>query len=183
VKTDAQLILEARREADAFGELFRRHAQAVHSWLRARGGERIAGELTAETFAQAALSLRRFRDEAGGSALPWLLGIARNLLRRSLERERIEAKARRRLGMPIVSYDPEIEGVDRRADAERLAPEIAAALAQLPEAQRDALELRVVRELTYDEVAATLDCTPLAARIRVSRALTSLSRLLKGAVP
>ncbi|MDX6485332.1 MAG: hypothetical protein QOF43_485 [Gaiellaceae bacterium] len=182
MKTDAELIREARGNADAFGELFRRHAQAVHSWLRARGGERIAGELTAETFAQAVLSLRRFRDEAGGSALPWLLGIARNLLRRSLERERIEARARLRLGMPLDPYEPETDAADRRADAQRLGPVLAEALEQLPAAQRKALELRVVRELAYDEVAATLDCTPLAARIRVSRALTSLSRLLKGAV-
>ena len=182
MRTDAELIRETARNADAFGELFRRHAQAVHSWLNARGGERVAGELTAETFAQAALGLRRFRDEAGGSALPWLLGIARNLLRRSLERERIEANARRRLGMPLVSYDQETEAADGRADARRLAPALAEALGQLPTAQREALELRVVRELAYDEVAATLDCTPLAARIRVSRALTSLSRLLKGAV-
>ena len=181
MKTDAQLVVEARRDADAFGELYRRHAQAVYSWLRARGGERIAGELAAETFAQAALSLRRFRDEAGGSALPWLFGIARNLLRRSLERERVESRARQRLGMPVVSYEPDVDAVDGRADTERLAPALAAALAQLPPRQRDALELRIVRELAYNEVAAALDCSPLAARIRVTRALSSLSRLLKGA--
>jgi RNA polymerase sigma factor (sigma-70 family) len=183
MKTDAELIREARRDADAFGELFSRHAQSVHSWLRARSGERIAGELTAETFAQAALGLRRFRDEAGGSALPWLLGIARNLLRRSLERERIEAGARRRLGMPLCSYEVDTDALDDRVDVERLAPAIASALEQLPPTQRDALELRVVRELAYDEVASSLGCTPVAARIRVMRALTSLSRLLKGAVP
>ncbi len=179
MRTDAQLIRESRSDAQAFGELYRRHAQAVHSWLRARGGERIAGELAAETFAQAALSLKRFRDEAGGSALPWLLGIARNLLRRSLERERIEARARKRLGMPIVSY--EHDAVDGRLDAENLAPALAAALEQLPAAQRDALELRVIRELAYDEVAAALNCSPVAARVRISRALNSLSRILKGA--
>ena len=78
-KRDALLIREARTDPDAFGELYRRHAQAVHSFVRGRVPERVAGELTAETFAQAALSLKRFRDEAGGSGLPWLYGIARNL--------------------------------------------------------------------------------------------------------
>jgi RNA polymerase sigma factor (sigma-70 family) len=183
VKTDAELIRAARRDPEAFGELYRRHAQPVNSWLRARSGERIASELTAETFAQAALSLRRFRDEAGGSALPWLLGIARNLLRRSFERERVEAGARRRLGMPLRSYEVDTTALDDRADADRLAPSLASALAQLPPAQRDALELRVVRELAYDEVAGALGCTTVAARIRVFRALNSLSRLLKGASP
>src|SRR6266536_3552434 len=59
MKTDAQLIREARRDPEAFAELYRRHAAAIHSWLRGRTPERIAVELTAETFAQAALSLRR----------------------------------------------------------------------------------------------------------------------------
>jgi RNA polymerase sigma-70 factor (ECF subfamily) len=183
MKTDAQLIAAARLDAEAFGELYRRHAAAVCSWLRARAGDRIATDLTAETFAQAALSLRRFRDESDGSALPWLLGIARNLLRRSFEREQIESRARRRLGMRLDSYDSDLGAVDARADAERLAPTLAGALAGLPRTQRQALELRVVRELSYDEVAESLGCSPGAARIRVSRALTSLSRLLKGAVP
>jgi DNA-directed RNA polymerase specialized sigma24 family protein len=87
VRTDAELIRAARVDGEAFAELYRRHARAIASWFAARTPTRIAGELTAETFAQAALSLKRFRDEANGSAAPWLYGIARNVLRRSLERE------------------------------------------------------------------------------------------------
>ena len=183
MKTDAQLIEEARRDSDAFGELYRRHAQAIASWFRARTPDRIAGELAAETFAQAALSLHRFRDEADGSAAPWLYGIARNILRRSLERERIEESARRQLGMPICSYEGDEEAVDERVDSERLGPALHAALAELPRNQRDALELRIVRTLSYDEAAKSLGCSPLAARVRVTRALSSLSRLLKGTTP
>ena len=52
-----------------------------------------------------------------------------------------------------------------------LQPELERALAELPADQRRALELRVVSELRYDEVAARLECTPVAARLRVSRAL------------
>ncbi len=79
--TDAELILAARRDPEAFAELYRRHVEALYRFFRARVPHDAAGELTAETFAQAALSLRRFRDVAGGSAAPWLFGIARNLLR------------------------------------------------------------------------------------------------------
>src|SRR5205809_1113977 len=67
VKTDAQLIKQAKRDPEALGELFRRHAPTVHRWLAGRTSAAIASELTAETFAQAALSLRRFRDDADGS--------------------------------------------------------------------------------------------------------------------
>src|SRR6266496_3155711 len=138
VATDAELIQAAQSDAEAFGELYRRHSRAIGSWFAART-PRIAGELTAETFAQAALSLKRFRDEVDGSAAPWLYGIARNVLRRSLERERVETAARRRLGIPIRSYDADLDLVDERLDAEKLRPALDAALERLPPGQREAV--------------------------------------------
>ena len=140
----------------------------------------IACELTAETFAQAALSLRRFEDPGGGSASPWLFGIAKNLLRRYYDRERVHRSARRRLGMPERQQDPNLARVEERDRAERMRPSLVAALSTLPPAQRRALELRVIQELPYDQVAESLACTEGAARIRVSRALGSLSERLKG---
>jgi RNA polymerase sigma factor (sigma-70 family) len=180
VKPDAQLIKEARRNAEALGELYCRHAPAIHSWLRTRASPETASELVAETFAQAALSLRRFKDPGDGSAAPWLVGIARNLLRRSYERDRVERSARRRLGMPMTWHDPGPGRVEERDRAERMTPSLVAALATLPPGQRRALELRVIEELPYDKVASSLSCSEGAARIRVTRALASLADLLKG---
>lgn len=180
IRSDAELISQARNDPDAFGELYRRHAHAVHSWFRARTDSASAGELTAETFAQAVLSLGRFRDEAGGSAAPWLFGIARNLLRRFYERECVERRARTKLGMPICSYELDLDEIVSSADAERAASAVSSAIDELPETQREALELRVVQELPYQAVASRLGCTEVAARIRVTRALGALSRLLKG---
>jgi RNA polymerase sigma factor (sigma-70 family) len=181
MKTDAELVREARRDPEALGELYRRHAQRVHSWLRSQVAPHIACELTAETFAQAALSLRRFKDPGGGSASPWLFGIAKNLLHRYYDRERVDSSARRRLGMPQPTHDPNLARVEERDRAERMRPSLVAALATLPAGQRRALELRVIQELPYDEVASSLACSEGAARIRVSRALGSLSEHLKGA--
>ena len=179
--TDAQLIRSAREDPDAFAELYRRHARAVDRYLRARVPPGHAPELTAETFAQAALSLRRFRDERDGSALPWLYGIAHNLVRSFHERNRAEQRARTRLGMPLDSYELEIEDAGSRLDAERLAPELDEALDALPLTQRRAVEFRVVDEFSYAQVAVELGCSEIAARIRVTRALSTLSRRLKGA--
>ena len=95
--SDAELIRAAESEATAFGELYRRHVSAVHAWFRRRL-EWAASDLTAEAFAQAWLSRRSFRDQADGSALPWLLGIARNVARESARRNEVETRARRRLG-------------------------------------------------------------------------------------
>ncbi|HEX4324644.1 MAG TPA: sigma-70 family RNA polymerase sigma factor [Gaiellaceae bacterium] len=173
-RTDFELIQAAESEVAAFGELYRRHVSTVHGWFRRRL-QWAAADLTAETFAQAWLSRRCFRNEADGSALPWLLGIARNVARESARRNEVETRARRRLGLPtdLASED----GYD--AVEERLSPRtaLAEALETLPEHEREALELRVVDELPYPEVADRLGVRPAAARLRVSRALRRLSTL------
>src|SRR5262249_14529431 len=97
-RTDAQLLQAAAE--DSFPELDPRHAPAPCTWLRGRAGS-AAPDLTAETFAQAWISKRRFRDDCDGSALPWLHGIARNVLRESARRDRVETRARERLGLPL----------------------------------------------------------------------------------
>ena len=140
---------------------------------RRRRLEWAASDLTAETFAQAWLGRRRFRDERDGSALPWLLGIAHNVLRDSARRDRIETGAREKLGLPVdLATDDGYDEVE-----ERLSPRLALAgsLAAVPEHERRALELRVVDGLPYGEVAERLAIRPAAARLRVSRALRRLA--------
>ena len=100
------------------------------------------------------LSRRSFRDEADASALPWLLGIARNVARESARRNAVETRARRRLGLPtdLASED------GYAAVEERLSPRMALtdALETLPEHEREALDLRIVDELPYADVADRL---------------------------
>ena len=181
--TDAQLVARACSDPDALAELYLRYRAQLYAWFRARVPEAAASELTAELFAQVALGVPRFRDEAGGSAAPWLYGIAKNLLRRYYERGRVEETARRRLDMPIQSYDLDVEAIEDRIDAAQFDGTLQAALATLPREQREALELRIVGERPYDEVAAALGCTTTAARLRVMRGLGKLARAhLGGAV-
>ncbi len=171
--TDAELIRRAQREPEALGELFRRHSLGLERWLERRVPPSVAVELTAEVFAQAAVSLRRFRDDADGSARPWLLGIARNLLGRYLEKEAIDRRGRLRLGIDPASFEGADSGVERIvAPGERGA--LRQGMADLPREQRRAVWLRVVDELEYEEVARRLDCSPGAARVRVLRGLTAL---------
>jgi hypothetical protein len=59
---------------DAIAVVYDRHAGVVFAWARSRV-EQYAG-LTAEDFARAWYSRRRCADQAGGAALPWLLGTA-----------------------------------------------------------------------------------------------------------
>lgn len=171
-RSDADLIRAAASDAAAFGALYERHALGVYTWCH-RHLEWAASDLTAETFAQAWLSRGRFRDEHGGSAVPWLLGIARNVLRETVRHDRVDTRARVRLGLPLnLAVDEGYAAVE-----DRLSPRtsLAAAVDHLPEHEREALELRVVDELSYDQVAERLAIRPAAARLRVSRALRRLA--------
>jgi len=171
--TDAELIRASRTDAGAFRELYDRYAERIESYHRRRSGSADAAlDLTAETFARAWLSRRRFRDDRSGSALPWLLGIGRNVLRESARQDRVETAARARLGLPVDLADDEFAEVDDRLSPR---PSLRAALEELPPHERRALELRVVEELDYEDVARTLRIRPAAARLRVSRALRRLS--------
>jgi RNA polymerase sigma-70 factor (ECF subfamily) len=177
MKTDAELLADARTDAGAFRELYDRYAARVLGYFQRRTrDEDAAHDLTAETFAQAWLSRSRFRDEAGGSAGPWIFAIASHVLRASVRRGRVERSACQRLGVAerldgVATTEPEESWLDGVDDA----------LADLPETQREAIQLRVIDDLAYEQVACALDVTPEAARVRVHRGLRTLRAKLSNA--
>ena len=182
-RKDAELLKAAPQDPEAFREFYDRYAVWIRSWfLRHTGSEPASLDLTAETFAQAWCSARRFRDLADGSGAPWLFGIARNLLRQYHKHHRVETVARERLGLQASSVAADgYERVDDRSEAGALAPLVRHALRALPADQRRAFELRIVHELPYDAVARRLGCTQNAARLRVSRALRAVTTQMRSA--
>jgi RNA polymerase sigma factor (sigma-70 family) len=180
-KTDPELLAAARRDPHAFKEFYDRYALMIGFWLRRRASsDDVAAELTAETFAQAWLSLRRFKGEDDDSGAPWLFGIARNVLGTYLRKRTVETAGRLKLGMSVAPGVDEFEQVDERLAAEAVAPDVRDAFAMLPAEQREALELRTIGQLPYTDVAARLGCSENAARLRVSRALGALRESLQG---
>ncbi len=172
MKSDAQLLRESRSDPGAFRELYDRHAERIYAFvLRRTGDPDAAHDLTAEIFAQAWLSRRRFRDRSAGLAGPWLYGIARNLIAQSVRSRRIERAACTKLGIRDRLDQP--DGVAGEPNAGWLVG-LDDALAELPEGERRAVELRVLDGLSYDEIAAGLATSPGAARVRVARGLGRL---------
>jgi RNA polymerase sigma-70 factor (ECF subfamily) len=164
-------------DADAFAVLYDRHVAVVFAWARRRAGG-YAGDLTAETFARAWLRRRHFRSHPSASALPWLLGIAGNVLRESMRKSQVDDRARRRLGLPeLGGPDPNLEAVEARLS---LPEAVNRAVADLSVSERDLLKLRAVDGLPYREIALQLGCTPQAARLRVLRLLRQLRITLGG---
>ena len=165
-----------RGQPEAFGAFYERYAHAVLTYFVRRVFDaQVALDLTAETFAAAFESRARLRGTTTPEVEGWLWSIARHQLSHFLRQGRSERRALQRLGIELPSLgDWEQERILELAGIEELRENVADVLDHLPQSQRQALELRVLAELPYAQVAARLGITEQAARSRVSRALASL---------
>jgi RNA polymerase sigma-70 factor (ECF subfamily) len=171
---DEQLLVSARRDADAFAALYDRHAPGIAQWLRRRTDPETAAELLAETWAEAWACRSRFRPDRG-TAKAWLYAIARHELLHFYRSHQVEQRARRRLGLSVPSaHDDPGAASDARIDAQARRAELEELLAGLAPALREAVVLRAVDQLDHREIAARTGCSPQAARLRVSRGLRAL---------
>jgi RNA polymerase sigma factor (sigma-70 family) len=179
-RTDTQLLIASRTEPEAFTELYRRHAEDLLRYFARRTLDpETAAELTAETFAEAFASRATYRDQ-GVNGVAWLYGIARHRLGRFFRSGRVDAAARRKLGMPERDLPSEdYERIEDLIDFTPIREALAEALETLSPDQREAMRLRVIDGLGYAEVAERLECTEQNARQRVSRGLKKLALLLQ----
>jgi RNA polymerase sigma factor (sigma-70 family) len=174
-RSDAELLSAAARAPEAFGELYDRYAATAYGWARQAGlSDADALDLVGELFARAWVSRKRFRPPTDGSAGGWLYGIARNLIASHRRRGHVELKARRRVGMRTEAEPDTGPALAERLDAAALRGDLQAALDKLPATHRAAVQMRVVEELDYPELAARLDVTEVTARKRVSLGLRLL---------
>jgi len=149
-----------------------RIVKSPYFWSRTHDHD-IASDLMAETFAAALSGVGRY-DPAKGLPRQWLYGIARNQLKRLWRSNRVASNARRRLEVqtpPTADTGwEEIEAADAGLDAGRLAE----ALCRLPARSREAVQLRIIEQLEYGEIAERLGCKPVTARSLVFRGLRRL---------
>jgi RNA polymerase sigma-70 factor (ECF subfamily) len=126
-----------------------------------------------DAFAAALTAVPRFRRR-NEPATAWLLGIARNILAMSHRSGRVEARARRRLGMPpLILTDDVVERI------EALDGTTLERLDALPPRAQEAVRARVVDERDYPDIARDLRCSEAVVRKRVSRGLATLRAQLE----
>lgn len=172
--SDTELLIRSRTDPEAIGVLYGRHAVAVHSYVARRAGRAVADDLLSEVFVAAVQSRRRVTPHSSDSALPWLYGIARNVVRSHL-RERVPRGID--AGDPGVDWD----AVDARLDAASVVGDLRTALSGLSEAERELLLLVAWEQLSVSEAATVLDITATAARSRLHRARTRAAATLAAA--
>jgi RNA polymerase sigma-70 factor (ECF subfamily) len=165
-------------EEDDFSAAYRAHGTDVWRFARRRcRSAESADDVAAEVFATA----WRRRDDLPASSAEvrlWLLGTARRVLanqRRSAQR-RIGLASR----LTVVRPDP---GPADPGEVVGDPDPLWAALASLPDDQRDLLVMRAWDELAVTDIAVLLGCTPNAASIRLTRARAALATALADADP
>lgn len=162
--------------AQGFALVYERRHPLVRGYLRRRVGPHpdLVLDLVAETFARALAHREQF-DPQRGTAVGWLLGIARHLLLEAVRQGRVADASRRRLRMErVVVDDDELELIERDSGSD-----IQRSLLQLPAEQREAIERRVLEEEPYAAIAARIGCSEQVVRKRVSRGLAALRRRMK----
>ena len=155
----------------AIENLFRAHAGQVHRYAQRHVGLDSADDVVAETFV---VVLRRI-DHVPHEALPWLLVVARNIIRnhqRHLRRQRV-------LWSEVVR--DQWSGVSEAgADEQVLAREEAlAALGQCTPSEREALLLTAWDGLDLPAAALVAGCSTRAFTVRLSRARARFDRLIQ----
>jgi RNA polymerase sigma-70 factor (ECF subfamily) len=162
----------------AFDVLVRRWERKIQGAIyRMLRSEEEARDLCQETFLKAFRGLGTFRGQAKFSS--WLYQIALNLCR-----DRI----RRKKGKTWVSLDEiaEVEAAPRTpnvldlVEADDLARRVAAAVAALPEEQREAVILKEYQGMTFPEIAEVLSVPVSTIKTRLYRGLSQLRRQLEG---
>ncbi len=170
---EAELIQAARQDRRAFGELYKLYVDRVFRYLYSRmGSVPEAEDITAQTFLAALESFDRFRGD--GHFAAWLFTIARN---KAMDHYR---KAKKSAPIEDVSQlpakdDPLYTAVIQSEESARLA----AIIRQLPDDERQLLQLRFLAEMTYGEMGHFLNRSEQAVKKSTYRLLARLQSQLE----
>ncbi len=146
--------------------LYRQHALAVFRFAYGLCRNRSEAEdIVAETFARV---VTRARAIEGATARAYLLTVARNVFLDAKRRSARDARALKEMEQETPDTAERLDERERLAKALR-------ALGALPEGERAALLLRLDHDLSYEEIAATLNISVAAAKVRVHRARLKLA--------
>jgi RNA polymerase sigma-70 factor (ECF subfamily) len=172
--TSDEDLLEAALRGDeaAFTVVYQRRQGAVYRFaLHMSGDAAVSEDVTQEVFMALLQSGGRF-DPARGALLSFLYGIARNLLRRRLEKKRPEGSDA--LALELAADDDVLDDLTRRESIEA----VRSAVLSLPAPYREAVVLCDLENASYEDAAAALECPVGTVRSRLSRGRAMLGQKL-----
>jgi RNA polymerase sigma-70 factor (ECF subfamily) len=172
--SDAELLTRiAAGRVDAFDLLYRRYVRSIFGLALRRLGDRPRAEdAVQETFAAIWKSAASYRPERGPAA-PWLYAVARNAVV-----DRFRSRTETPGELPDRASGE--AGPDELAERSYVSWRVHRALEDLPEREREVLELAYWSGLSQSEVAAYLNIPLGTVKTRTRSALNRMSELLEG---
>lgn len=172
---DNKVIAASVTEPVKFETLFTKYAPSILRYLRSRAGD-AAGDLLSETFI-VAFDKRQQYDHTQPSAKAWLFGIATNILRRHYRDASRQNTAYAKLPVED-SIEPDhaieiINTVNAHQQLEALRP----ALARLTPTEYQILTLYAWADLSYREIAATMQLPLGTVKSTLSRVRKTLTKV------
>ena len=169
---DDLLVQAALEDPAAFADLVRRYQDTLFNFLyRMTGNREDAEDISQETFVRIYRALPRFR--IGAPFKPWMYKIAVNLA--------INHFNARKPSLALVEDFPSVSpftSPELMAELRETQHDLRRALLELPEPYRAILLLRHLNELSYQDIAATLDVPIGTAKVRLHRARKMLQEKL-----
>jgi RNA polymerase sigma factor (sigma-70 family) len=179
--TDASIISQSVVDPECFSLIVERHATSVFRYLASRVDRSTSEDLLADVFETAFRARQRY-DTRNDNALPWLLGIATNMLRHHRRSEMRHASMVRRVTQLHGRKNETPEATDAVATSAELDVEmqcVRRALAGLNDRHRQVLVLSAGLGLSYEDIALALGIRIGTVRSRLSRARQRLRELLE----
>ena len=184
ISREKELLDRCKRgDADAFGEIYDDNIDAIFSYVLKRVSDvTLAEDLTAQAFMKAQKKLKKFRWQ-GVSITAWLYRIAGNEvnshLRRRYRRNRFEGHWAEHME-PVDSRTPDSEIEQAEADVEKhgLFLVLSRVIRRLDPLDQSLITLRYFESKSYADIAEVLGKREGTLRMRASRALQKLKKLL-----
>jgi RNA polymerase sigma-70 factor (ECF subfamily) len=175
ISDEALLCRSAAGDEEAFAALYRRRQAGIYRFaLHMSGNVTMAEEVTQEVFLTVIRDGKRF-DESRGTAVAYLMGVARNNVLKALERNRAYIGLEDDLAGTEPAVDSNIlSGLARAETIEN----VRQAVLELPAVFREAVVMCDLEEMSYAEAAGALGVPIGTVRSRISRGRALLVRKL-----
>jgi len=173
---EAALLVRIREQDErAIEALYERYSGPLYSLAyQVTGGDRFAQDVVQEVFVAVWKNAGRF-DPARGSLSSWLFALARH---KAIDLVRREANVRRHTADVDLELEEAADDVDQEAWRRVRRDAVRAAMTELPEAQRVALEMAFFGGLTHVEASEALGIPLGTAKTRIRTALLRLRDIL-----
>ena len=177
VSDDDLIRLYCDGDTDAFDTLFDRHHASVYNFARTVLGN-CGGpeEVLQEAFLAVAQNAEGYTPR--GRFRPWLMRIARNLCLNRIRSERMRRAALAQSGLEFVDPAAKGPGPAEQIDADERTAVVRAAIAELPDRQREAIALYAFEQMSYRDIAEVMDTPINTVKTLIRRARSSLAKRL-----